>query len=336
MKAIAYTFNRAATEQDSLIDIDISCPKPDVFDLLVEIQAVSVNPVDTKVRSGVPLDNDECKVLGWDACGVVVETGSQSKGFKTGDRAWYAGQLNRQGSNAEFQSVDSRIASLAPKTLSASEAAVMPLTSLTAWEALFERLGYTEQPSDWNQRHPLLIINGAGGVGSIALQLCRIAGIPVTATASRQESQDWCRAKGADQVISHNHLTELAESSFSRILCCHDTDVYFEEMCRLIAPFGMICGLSSTHKSHDIKLLMNKSAGFVWEFMFTKSQLATIDMSTQGDILKAIALLVDSGQISSTLSKQYIGLTAANLRLMHQHQEKGQLIGKQALLVETG
>lgn len=337
LKAIAYNSNLAATDPDSLIDIEIPIPKPEAFDVLVEIHATSINPVDTKIRLGVPQNDNEFKVLGWDACGVVVAKGGKSEGFKIGDRVWYAGQLDRQGSNAQFQLVDSRIASIAPHTLSAAEAAAMPLTSITAWEAMFERLGYTEQPSEWNKNHPLLIINGAGGVGSIALQLCRIAEIPVTATASRKESQEWSKSKGANQVINHNDLSTWEESSFSRILCCHDTDKYFATMCRLISPLGLICGLSSTHQNHDIKLLMNKSAGFVWEFMFTKSlpEMKMADMSTQGLILKKIATLIETGLLTSTLNYEFTGLTAENLRLMHQKQESGALIGKQALLVKT-
>jgi NADPH2:quinone reductase len=337
LKAIAYKSNLAATDPDSLIDIEIPTLKAEAFDLLVEIHATSVNPVDTKIRLGVPQNDNEFKVLGWDACGVVVAIGDKSEGFKIGDRVWYAGQLDRQGSNAEFQLVDSRIASIAPHILSAPEAAAMPLTSITAWESLFERLGYTEQPSEWNKNHPLLIINGAGGVGSIALQLCRLAEIPVMATASRKESQEWCKTQGATQVINHNDLSTWEESSFSRILCCHDTDQYFEIMCRLIAPLGLICGLSSTHQNHDIKLLMNKSAGFVWEFIFTKSlsEMKMIDMSTQRLILKKIAKLVEAGLLSSTLSYELTGLTSENLRLMHQKQESGLLIGKQALMVKT-
>jgi NADPH:quinone reductase len=326
LKAIAYRSNLPATEQDS-----------EAFDLLVEIHATSVNPVDTKIRLNAPQNDNQFRVLGWDACGVVVAKGSKVTGFKIGDRVWYAGELNRQGSNAEFQLVDSRIVSLAPQTLSASESAAMPLTGITAWESLFERLGYTVQPSEWNKSHPLLIINGAGGVGSIALQLCRLAGIPVTATASRKESQAWCEAMGANRIINHNELSTWAEDSFSRILCCHDTDRYFETMCRLVTPLGLICALSGAHQNHNLQLLMHKSAGFVWEFMFTKTQpnMELFDTSPQGLILQKLSDLLDQKLLSSTLNYELSGLTAENMRLMHQKQEDGGLIGKQALIVKS-
>lgn len=337
MKAIAYKYNLPATTQGALIALDIPTPKPKDFDLLIEIYSTSVNPVDTKIRLGVSQNEGDFRVLGWDACGVVVEKGKKVKKFKIGDRVWYAGELDRQGSNAEFQLVDSRITALAPQTLSSPEAAAMPLTSITAWESLFERLGYTEQPSEWNKNHPLLIINGAGGVGSIALQLCRLAEIPVTATASRKESQEWCEAMGANSVIKHNELSTWTENSFSRVLCCHDTDQYFDIMCRLVTPLGLICALSSTHQNHNLQLLMHKSAGFVWEFMFTKTKpkMELFDTTSQGLILEKISTLVDKGLLSSTLNYEFYGLTAENMKLMHQKQESGGLVGKQALIIKT-
>ncbi|MFC6981759.1 zinc-binding alcohol dehydrogenase family protein [Microbulbifer taiwanensis] len=277
---------------------------------------------------------DGFRVLGWDACGIVHSTGPEVDGFRPGDRVWYAGDYGRAGSNAEQQLVDARLVSRSPASLTPAQAAALPLTSLTAWEALFERLGYSAEPSEWNRANPLLIINGAGGVGSIALQLCRLAGIPVTATASRAQSRDWCRQMGATDVIDHAELAQWPEASFARILCCHDTDRYFDTMARLVAPQGLICALSSTKEPHQLQPLMSKSAGFVWEFMFTRSQYHTADMGRQGQILEAVARLVDEGQLQSTLTETVTGLSADNIRNMHRRQEEGGLIGKQVLLLD--
>ena len=333
MKAIGYTHTLPISDPDSLIESVVPEPTLGASDILVRVLAISVNPVDVKVRSSVPPEQGSLKILGWDACGDVEAIGPAAEGFAGGDRDWYAGQIDRQGCNAELHAVDARIASRAPASLSPVEAASLPLTSLTAWESLFERLGYTPEPSDHNRRHPLLLINGAGGVGSVALQLCRLAGIPVTATASRDESKSWCIEKGATEVIGYRELEGHSESAFARILCAHDTDLYFDEMARLVAPQGLVCCLAGAKRPHDIQPLMRKSAGFVWELMFTRSQFQTSDMAEQGRILSAMARLVDDGRIVTTLTEVTDGLTAENLREMHRRQEEGHLIGKQALQV---
>ena len=333
MKAIGYTRALPISAPDSLVESDVPEPTIETNDLLVRMLALSVNPVDVKVRSAMPPEPGSVKILGWDACGVVEAVGTAAEGFEVGDRVWYAGQIDRQGCNAELHAVDARIASRAPLTLSAIEAAALPLTSLTAWESLFERLGYTPEPSEHNRRHRLLLINGAGGVGSVALQLCRVAGIPVTATASRDESRNWCFEKGATEVVGYRDLEGHGESAFPRILCAHDTDLYFDVMAKLVAPQGLICCLAGAKKPHDIQPLMGKSAGFVWELMFTRSQFHTPDMAEQGRILAAMAGLVDDGRIETTMTEATEGLTAANLREMHRKQEEGHLIGKQALQV---
>jgi len=333
MKAIGYTRALPVSDPDCLRDIEVADPSPRAGDLLVAVQAFSVNPVDVKVRSAVSADEGTYKILGWDAFGVVEGVGSSVQGFEIGDQVWYAGQIDRQGCNAEKQVVDARIVSKAPQSLTPAEAAALPLTSLTAWESIFERLGYTPERSEWNQNNRLLLINGAGGVGSMALQLCRLAGIPVTATASREESRSWCFQKGATEVVGHRELSKLPESSFPRVLCCHDTDLYFDTMVRMVAPQGLVCGLAGAKKPHDIQSLMRKSAGFVWELMFTRSQFQTPDMAEQGKILATIAALVDDGKIETTLTDVTNGLTAENLREMHRRQEQGGMIGKQALEV---
>jgi len=333
MKAIGYTRALPVSDPECLVDIVVPDPSPRAGDLLVRILAVSVNPVDVKVRSAVSADEGTHKILGWGACGIVEGKGSAVKGFEVGDRVWYAGQIDRQGCNAEQQVVDARIVSKAPQSLTAAEAAALPLTSLTAWESIFDRLGYTPEPSEWNRNNRLLLINGAGGVGSVALQLCRRAEIPVTATASREESRSWCFQRGATEVVGHRELSKLPESGFPRVLCCHDTDLYFDTMARLVAPQGLVCGLAGAKKPHDIQSLMRKSAGFVWELMFTRSQFQTPDIAEQGKILERVAALTDEGKIETTLTDVTNGLTAENLREMHLKQEQGEMIGKQALEV---
>jgi zinc-binding alcohol dehydrogenase family protein len=335
MQAIGYSRNLAADQPDALVALELARPEPQCMDLLVEVHATSVNPVDTKVRAGAAVAPGDCRVLGWDACGVVAAMGAGVEGFAVGERVWYAGALQRPGSNAEFQCVDARLVARAPASWSDAEAAALPLTGLTAWESLFERLGYTRQPSAWNSAHPLLLINGAGGVGSITLQLCRLAGIPVTATAGRSDSRAWCTKMGADNIMEHGALAQCADNSFARILCAHDTDAYFALMSRLVAPQGLICGLSSTRQTHDLQPMMSKSAGFVWEFMFTRAQYQTADMQVQGEILGALAELADAGRIVPTLTATTFGLSVDNLRDMHLRQEAGGLIGKQALVIRA-
>lgn len=331
MKAIGYTKALPISEPHSLVEADVPEPTARSGDLLVKVLAFSVNPVDVKVRSAVSPEEGAFKILGWDACGIVEGVGAGARGFEVGDRVWYAGQIDREGCNSERHAVDARIVARAPRSLTPAEAAALPLTSLTAWESLFERLGYTPEPSDENRRNRLLLINGAGGVGSVALQLCRLAGIPVTATASRDESRSWCFEKGATEVVSHRELARLPEDSFDRILCCHDTDLYFDEMARLVAPQGLFCCLSGAKKPHDIQQLMRKSAGIVWELMFTRSQFQTADMAEQGRILGTMARLVEDGKVETTLTDVTNGFTAENLREMHRKQESGKVIGKQAL-----
>lgn len=333
MKAIGTTRPLPAGDPESLVEREIAAPEIESDDLLVRIEALSVNPVDVKVRASADPGPGGFKILGWDACGTVERVGSSVTGFAAGDRVWYAGAIDRQGCNAELHAVDARITAKAPASLSAAEAAALPLTSLTAWESLFERLGYTPEPSDFNRNHSLLLINGAGGVGSVALQLCRLAGIPVTATASRDESRAWCFEKGATDVVSRQELATMPDASFARILCAHDTDLYFDAMARLVAPMGLVCGLAGAKRPHDIQPMMRKSAGFVWELMFTRSQFRTPDMGEQGRILARVAGLVDEGKIESTLTDVTNGFTAANLRAMHEKQEGGGVIGKQALEV---
>jgi len=328
MKAVGYHENLPISKVGALREVDVDRPEPGEHDLLVLVRATSVNPVDIKTRLGKPASPEAPRILGWDASGEVVAMGAAVKGFEIGDEVWYAGDITRPGSDAEFQCVDARIAAKKPESLSHVEAAAMPLTSLTAWECLFDRLGYDEEPSAHNARTPLLLINGAGGLGSMVLQCCTFAGIPVTATASRTSSREWCQKLGAAEVIGHEEIGEVADGTFPRIVCAHDTDAYFEEMARLVAPQGWVCAVASTKQKHDIQPLMAKSAGFVWELMFTRSMYHTDDMDRQGEILRRVAELVEGGVMQTTLTEELSGLSAATFTRAHERVETGSMIGK--------
>jgi NADPH2:quinone reductase len=328
MRAVGYYESLPISEAGALCDIDLARPEPDANDLLVAVRATALNPVDVKTRLSKAGADDEPRVLGWDASGEVVGIGASVTDFEIGDAVWYAGDINRPGSNAEFQCVDARIAARKPDSLNHVEAAAMPLTSLTAWECLFDRLGYDAEPSQHNQQTPLLLINGAGGLGSMVLQCCRFAGIPVTATASRESSRKWCLKLDATDVVGHEEIQRLTDGSFPRILCAHDTDAYFAEMARLVAPQGLVCAVASAKQKHDIQALMAKSAGFVWELMFTRSLFQTDDMAKQGEILRKVAQLVDSAVLQTTLTEELAGLSATTFIKAHKRIEQGRMIGK--------
>ena len=328
LRAVGYVDCLPIDQPGALVELDLPAPEPGPHDLLVAVRAASVNPVDIKTRLGRPGSEDRPQVLGWDACGEVVGMGDAVSGFQIGDAVWYAGAIDRPGCNAELHTVDARITSRKPESLGHAEAAALPLTSLTAWECLFERLGYDPEPSSRNRQRSLLLINGAGGLGSMILQLCRFAGISVTATASREESRQWCLELGADDVVAHEALRTVEDASFARIVCAHDTDAYFAEMTRLVAPQGLVCGVASAKEKHDLQPLMAKSAGFVWELMFTRSLFQTDDMSEQGRILEHVARLIDDGVLRTTLTERLTGLSADTFRAAHRRLEQGSMIGK--------
>jgi zinc-binding alcohol dehydrogenase family protein len=328
MRAVGYHECLPISEAGALWDVDLALPEPGANDLLVAVRATALNPVDVKTRLSKAGSGDEPRVLGWDASGEVVGMGATVTDFEIGDEVWYAGDINRPGSNAEFQCVDARIAARKPESLNHVEAAAMPLTSLTAWECLFDRLAYDAKPSQHNQQTPLLLINGAGGLGSMILQCCSFAGIPVTATASRESSKEWCLKLGAADVVGHQEIPGLADGSFPRIVCAHDTDAYFAEMVRLVAPQGLVCAVASAKQKHDIQPLMAKSAGFVWELMFTRSLFQTDDMAKQGEILRTVAQLVDGAVMQTTLTEELSGLSAATFITAHKRLEEGRMIGK--------
>lgn len=333
MRAVALTKYLPISDPESLMDVELPSPVANGRDLLVKIHAIAVNPVDTKVRK--PKDKVETtpKVLGWDAAGEVVEAGPDCTLFKPGDKVFYAGDITRSGCNAEYQLMDERIVGHMPQSLSFEQAAALPLTAVTAWESLFDRLGIALDVAQ-NPNKSLLIIGGAGGVGSIAIQLAnKLAGLTVVATASRPETVRWVQKLGAQHVINHKHdlvkqMREIGIPQPDYIFCCNDTDTYFPIMAELIKPQGRICSIVETAQAVDLNLLKNKSATFVWELMYTRSMYQTEDMIEQHHILNRIARLVDQEVLESTLNETLSPINAANLRLAHAQLETGTSIGK--------
>ncbi len=310
-------------------------PLPKGFDLLVEIKAISVNPIDTKIRQTIAPEDKTSKVLGYDASGVVVAVGDKVTQFKTGDQVFYAGDVTREGSNATHQLVDERIVGHKPKSLDFNQSAALPLTAITAWESLFDRLRLGQNDKD----KTLLLIGAAGGVGSIATQLAKkVIGMKVVATASRSESQDWCKKMGADVVFDHKDLpSQFQEKNLkvpNFILCMGHPDIYFETMAELIAPQGLICVLPTAGRDYDLNLLKNKSAGFVWEFMFARPMFKTDDMIKQHEILEKVASLVDAGEIQTTLGQILSPINIDNINQAHELIEKGSMIGKMVITNE--
>lgn len=297
-------------------------------DVLVRVKAVAVNPVDTKLKAAVKPDQDGLKVLGFDACGEVLAAGAQVVDFAVGDRVFYAGDVMRAGCFAEMQAVDSRLVAKVPQNLSALEAAAMPLVGVTASEALFDHLGMSLDAAA-NQGKRLLIIGGAGGVGSMAIQLARQVGGEVIATASRSESREWCKQLGADQVIDHNQpLRSQLEQEVDWILCAADTDSHFDNMVACIRPFGKICALVSHRQPLDMNRLKNKSASFHWEFMFTRAMFHTPDQSRQGAYLQRLAQAVEAGAVRSILTRQGGQLSVDTLQAAFDQVASGRMIGK--------
>lgn len=336
MKAIALTHYLPIDDPQSLQDMDL--PKPDApsgHDLLVKVSAVSVNPVDTKLRS--PKDKIEStpRILGYDACGVVEAVGDAVEGFAPGDRVYYAGDFTRPGSNAQWQQVDARVVGHAPHSLDDAGAAALPLTAITAWELLFQRMPYDSEQG--GRGKSLLIIGGAGGVGSIAIQLARRAGFSVIATASRDDSVQWCKQLGAQHVINHRQplppqLQALGFDSVDAILNLASTDGYWQVMGEIIAPQGHI-GLI-VEPAHALPLgdpYKMKCVGIHWEMMFSRPALKTADMGEQGRILDRVAQLIDDGQLRGIARDQLSPINAANLRQAHRRLESGTTIGKLVL-----
>lgn len=331
MKAVALKRYLPSSDPESLLDVELPDPKPQGRDLLVRVHAVSVNPVDVKVRA--PKDKTEAapKVLGWDAAGVVEATGPDCKLFKAGDAVFYAGVITRPGTDSELHLVDERIVGPMPRSLDFAQAAALPLTALTAHEGLFERICI-----DVGGRHAgrtLLVIGGAGGVGSIATQLAKLAGLRVIATASRPESQQWCRTMGAEHVINHREaipkqLKELGSAEVDYIFNTVDTAGYWDTMVEIIKPQGRIVSIVEAEQPLKLGALMRKSVSFSWELMFTRGIFQTPDMEEQHRILKQVAEWLDAGKLKTTLTEKLSPISAANLRAAHAKVESGKMVGK--------
>ncbi|BDU26023.1 MULTISPECIES: zinc-binding alcohol dehydrogenase family protein [unclassified Flavobacterium] len=335
MKAIGFKSSLPIENQESFIEFEASKPIPGDRDLLIKIDAVSVNPVDFKIRQSSAKDTvlETPKIIGWDAVGIVQAVGEKVTLFEIGDLVYYAGDITKQGSNAEYQIIDERIVGKKPQSLSIEEAAVIPLTALTAWEILFDRIRISEEK---DKGKSILIIGGAGGVGSIAIQLAKkIAGLTVIATASRPETIDWCKQQGADFVVDHKDLvSSVREAGFENvdfILDFVDTNAYWDTMVELIKPQGHIASITGSSDPVVLNKLKSKSASFSWELMYTRSMYQTEDMIEQHHILNKVADLLDEGVLKTTLNLTLNGLTADNFKKAHQLLESGKTIGKIAI-----
>ncbi len=334
MKAVGYYRSLPIAEPKSLLDLELETPAPKGRDLLVKIEAVSVNPVDTKVRMRAEPEAGKAKVLGYDAAGSVAAAGPDASLFKPGDKVWYAGSILRQGTNAEFHLVDERIVGAMPKRLSFAEAAALPLTAITAWEMLFDRFAIRiGKPAGAGA---LLIIGGAGGVGSIAIQLARrLTGLTVIATASRPETEAWCLELGAHHVVDHGRpllpqLKALGFPAVEHVFSVTATERHLPEIAEIVAPQGKF-GLIDDPKTLDAVPFKRKSASIHWEAMFVRSSFATPDMIAQHNLLNEVAGLVDDGLIRTTLGESMGKIEAANLRKAHALIESGRAKGKVVL-----
>jgi zinc-binding alcohol dehydrogenase family protein len=334
MKAIGYRSPQPITSDSALIDLELPTPTLRPRDLLVRVRAISVNPVDVKVRAGVAPPAGEAKVLGWDAAGIVEAIGAEVVSFKPGDAVFYAGALDRPGANSELHAVDERIVGRKPATLSFAQAAALPLTAITAWELLFDRLGvpYGAKAAGG----AILIVNGAGGVGSILTQLARrLTGLTVIATASRPETIAWVKEIGAHHVIDHRRpldegLSEIGIPEVRYVASLTGTDKHLPAIVKVLAPQGKLA-LIDDPQTLDIAPFKRKSVSVHWEFMFTRSMFGTPDLAAQGHLLNEIADLVDAGVLRTTLREQTGPINAESLRRAHALVESGTAIGKNVI-----
>ncbi len=334
MRAVGYQKSLPITDENALVDIELPDPTPTGRDLLVEVRAVSVNPVDTKVRKRAAAEPGEWKVLGFDAVGTVRAVGPEASLFKPGDEVFYAGAINRPGSNSELHLVDERIVGRKPASLSWAEAAALPLTSITAWEMLFDQLDIRRPVA--GAASPLLVIGGAGGVSSIAVQLARqLTDVAVIGTASRPESREWVKSLGAHHVVDHSkplaaEVEALGIGAPGFVFSTTQTDKHLPEIPKLIAPFGRF-GLIDDPGPLDVSIFKQKCVSTHWEFMFTRPVFQTPDMAEQGRLLNEVSRLVDAGTLKTTLGETYGTINAANLRRAHALIESGKAKGKVVL-----
>ncbi len=331
MKAIAYYASLPISDPAALQDVELPAPEPGPRDLLVAVHAISVNPVDTKVRQNVAPQDGDAKVLGWDVAGVVQAVGSQVSLFKPGDRVYYAGSIARAGGNSELHVVDERIVGRMPASLGFADAAALPLTAITAWELLFERLQVKQGKQDEGQS--LLIVGAAGGVGSILTQLAsQLTGMTVIGTASRPQTQQWVGELGADHVIDHSQplsaeLKRLGLGPVTHVASLTQTDQHLAELVEALAPQGRLA-LIDDPKALDISLLKRKSLSLHWEFMYTRSLFETPDMIEQHNLLNRVAELIDAGTLRTTVGEHFGRINAQNLKRAHALLESGKAQGK--------
>ena len=331
MKAIAYYQSLPIDHAEALLDVELPAPQPGPRDLLVRVMAISVNPVDTKIRRNVSPGAGEAKVLGWDVAGEVLEVGAEVRQFRPGDKVFYAGAIDRAGANSELHVVDERIVGRMPGSLDFARAAALPLTTITAWELLFERLGVREGKGD--ERQSLLVIGAAGGVGSILVQLARqLTGLTVIGTASRAETQQWVRDLGAHHVIDHSQpllpqLKALGHDQVSMVASLTHTDQHLDQLIEALAPQGKLA-LIDDPAQLDVVKLKRKSLSLHWEFMYTRSMFETPDMIEQHNLLNRVAELIDAGTLKTTVGEHFGVINAANLRRAHGLLESGKAKGK--------
>lgn len=334
MKAIAVFAALPASDPNCFEKTELEVPVPTGRDMLVRIDAISINPVDSKERLGVVGRLDEPLILGWDTCGEVISVGEGVKKFKPGDRVISAGDITRPGCYAEFQLLDERIAGFKPKGLTNEQAATLPLTTLVAWESLFDRLEISRN----DENSPaLLIIGAAGGLGSMAIQFARqLSNCTIIATASRPESQKWCTDLGAHHVIDHSRdlgdqLKTIGFETVPYILNCSNNAPYWETMSELVSPEGAICLVASTKAKLNLDLYMAKSVRINYELMFTRSMFKTAKMSLQGDLLDRLSDMISSGTIRHVMTENFGAMSVGTLAKAHAHIEKGRMLGKLAL-----
>lgn len=311
------------------VEFEQNLENPTGYDLLVEIKAVAINPIDVKVKSTITSAQDTPKILGYDACGVVLRIGEKVSLFKPGDEVFYAGDISRSGSNADQQLVDERIVGFKPKSLNFGESAAIPLTAITAWESIFHRLKVNSN----DKGKTILLIGAAGGVGSMAIQFAKyVAGLNVIATASRDESRAWCKKMGADMVLEHHNLDQQFKKDNipapDFILCMGDTDDYFVTMADVIRPQGSICLLANATEKYDINILKSKSITLIWEMMFTRSMYQTQDILKQHEILNEVSSLIDNKKIVTTITSSLSPINAQTIAKAHNAIEDGSVIGK--------
>ncbi|AYD00273.1 zinc-binding alcohol dehydrogenase family protein [Neorhizobium sp. NCHU2750] len=335
MRAVGFNQNQPISSETSLVDIDLPMPEAKGRDLLVEIKAVSVNPVDTKTRKNAVLEAGQYKVLGYDAAGIVTAVGPDVKLYKPGDEVFYAGAINRQGTNAEFHLVDERIVGKKPATLSFEQAAALPLTAITAYETLFHRMRVQDKVSGaWNA---VLLIGGAGGVGSIAIQLLReLSDVTVIGTGSRPETQEWMRELGAHHVLDHSQplakqIAQMAIGAPGFVFSITETSQHIGDILELIAPQGRLGLIDDPKEPVDVRQFKRKALSIHWETMFVRPVFQTPDMIEQYKLLNHVSELVDQGKIRTTLSDVLGPINAENLKKAHALIEGGRTRGKLVL-----